>query len=210
MSSRSFTSPVIISVVGASSSGKTALATNIAKRFKPHQVSVIVEDSYYNNQDHMTFKERLNTNYDHPDSMDHALLLEHLEALCAGQTIECPQYDYSNHTRSKTVIEQAPTPVIIVEGILLYTQIELLKRFDLKLFVDTPLDICLARRIKRDVAERGRTVESIIEQYENTVRPMFLQFIEPSKRFADLIVPTGGHNEMALAVMEAKIQRLID
>jgi len=203
-------SPVFISVVGASSSGKTALAENISKRFNQDQVSVIAEDAYYKCQDHLTMDERVLTNYDHPKAFDHELLMEHIASLRCGEAIECPSYDYVNHTRANETKSIAATPVIILEGIMLYHSDELRQLFELKLFVDTPLDICLARRIKRDMVERGRTLDSVLTQYQETVRPMFIEFIEPTKYFADLIVPMGGKNKMALDVLDSKITQLIN
>jgi len=204
------TSPVFISIVGASSSGKTALANNISKRFNKDQVSVIAEDAYYKRQDHLTMDERVQTNYDHPNAFDHELLMEHIVSLQRGESIECPTYDYVHHTRADETKCIAATPVIILEGIMLYHTDELRQLFELKLFVDTPLDICLARRVKRDVVERGRTLESVLTQYQETVRPMFLEFIEPSKYYADLIVPMGGKNRVALGVLDSKITQMIN
>jgi len=201
--------PVFISIVGASCSGKTALAQNIAKRFTGHEVSVITEDSYYKRQDHLTLDERVETNYDHPNAFDHALLCQHIDQLRQGKAIECPTYDYVHHNRADETITLGATPVVIIEGILLYHMKSLRDLFSLKLFIDTPLDICLARRIERDVNERGRTVDSVLSQYQKTVRPMYREFIEPSKFYADLIVPMGGRNPIALDVLDSKIRQLI-
>lgn len=201
--------PVFISIVGASCSGKTALANNIAKRFSGRQVSVIAEDAYYKRQDHLSMEERVETNYDHPNAFDHDLLTDHINQLKAGAAIQCPIYDYVNHTRSAESLKIESTPVVIIEGILLYHKLSLRNLFALKLFVDTPLDICLARRVERDVIERGRTVGSVLTQYQKTVRPMYNEFIEPSKYHADLIVPMGGNNEVALGVLDSKITRLV-
>ena len=201
--------PVFISIVGASCSGKTALAQNIVKRFAADQVSVIAEDSYYKRQDHLSVEERVSINYDHPNAFDHALLCEHIDQLRLGQSIECPTYDYVNHNRADETTPISATPVVIIEGILLYHMKALRDLFSLKLFIDTPLDICLARRIERDVNERGRTVDSVLSQYQKTVRPMYREFIEPSKFHADLIVPMGGRNPIALDVLDSKIRQLI-
>lgn len=208
-STNSNQSPVFISIVGASCSGKTALANNIAKRFNNDQVSVIAEDAYYKRQDHLTMDERVLTNYDHPNAFDHELLMEHISCLQRGESIECPTYDYVNHTRANETTKLEATPVVILEGIMLYHTDELRQLFELKLFVDTPLDICLARRVERDVVERGRTLGSVLTQYQQTVRPMFLEFIEPSKYYADLIVPMGGNNKVALSVLDSKITHMI-
>jgi len=197
--------PIFISIVGASCSGKTALASNLAKRFSPQQVSVISEDNYYNRQDQLTTEQRVQTNYDHPSAFDHELLLDHIAELSRGQSIQCPTYDYALHNRSDVTVEVHATPVIICEGIMLYQSEVLRNLFSLKLFVDTPLDICLARRVARDVNERGRTVESILLQYQATVRPMYLEFVEPFKYHADIIFPMGGENKTALDVISSKI-----
>lgn len=202
--------PVFISIVGASCSGKTALANNIAKRFSDRQVSVIAEDAYYKRQDHLSPEERTSTNYDHPSAFDHDLLSQHIAQLAKGEGVECPTYDYVTHNRSDVTVRVEATPVVIVEGILLYHKLSLRNLFGLKLFVDTPLDICLARRVERDVIERGRTVNSVLSQYQKTVRPMYREFIEPSKYYADLIVPMGGNNEVALGVLDSKITHLIN
>ena len=202
--------PVFISIVGASCSGKTALANNIAKRFSDHQVCVIAEDAYYKRQDHLSHDERISINYDHPSAFDHDLLSQHIHQLRTGQPVATPTYDYVTHNRADETISVSATPVVIVEGILLYHKPELRDLFALKLFVDTPLDICLARRVDRDVIERGRTVDSVLSQYQKTVRPMYQEFIEPSKYYADLIVPMGGNNEVALGVLDSKITSLID
>ena len=201
--------PVFISIVGASCSGKTALASNIAKRFSDQEVLVISEDNYYKRQDQLTAEQRVSINYDHPSAFDHELLLEHVSQLSKGQAIECPTYDYAVHNRSETTIEVKPTPVIVCEGIMLYHSQQMRDLFSLKLFVDTPLDICLARRISRDVSERSRSVESVLTQYQETVRPMFLEFIDPSKYYADIILPMGGHNENALDVLASKVTQLV-
>ncbi|MCL4165541.1 UNVERIFIED_CONTAM: hypothetical protein GTU68_029602 [Idotea baltica] len=203
-------SPVFISIVGASCSGKTALANNIAKRFNDSQVSVIAEDAYYKRQDHLSMEERVLTNYDHPSAFDHDLLMEHIRQLEAGQVVDAPVYDYVSHNRSDVTTTIKSTPVVVMEGMLLYHTLALRGLFGLKLFVDTPLDICLARRVERDVIERGRTVDSVLSQYHKTVRPMYHEFIEPTKYYADLIVPMGGNNQVALGVLDSKIAQLIN
>ena len=201
--------PIFISIVGSSCSGKTALANNIAKRFNEHQVSVIAEDAYYKRQDQLSIEERITTNYDHPDAFDHQLLQQHMSQLRKGFSIESPTYDYVNHNRSDVTQTIYSTPVVVVEGIMLYHSKAMRDLFSLKLFVDTPLDICLARRIERDVHERGRTVASVLAQYQRTVRPMYQEFVEPSKYYADLIVPMGGHSQIVLDVLNTKINQLI-
>lgn len=186
----------IVGISGASASGKSLIASTLYRELREqvgdHNIGVIPEDCYYKDQTEIPMEERLKVNYDHPNSMDHSLLYEHLKSLKSGQAVEIPQYDYVAHTRKQKTITFKPKKVIIIEGILLLTDKRLRGEMDFSIFVDTPLDICLMRRIKRDVNERGRTLDSVIDQYNKTVRPMFLQFIEPSKQYADIIVPRGG------------------
>lgn len=174
-----------------------------------HQIGVIKEDCYYNDQSHLSMEERVKTNYDHPNAMDHDLLVEHLSALLRGETVEVPEYSYTEHTRTANTTPLSPKKVIILEGILLLTDPRLRELMHASVFMDTPLDICLLRRVKRDVEERGRTMESVLKQYQKTVRPMFMQFIEPSKQYADIIVPRGGKNRIAIDVLKAHIARLL-
>lgn len=155
-------------------------------------------------------EERVKTNYDHPSAMDHSLLFQHLEALKRGEAIELPVYSYVEHTRTQETIRIEPKKVIILEGILLLTDARLRESMNFSIFVDTPLDICLMRRIKRDVNERGRSMDSVMAQYQKTVRPMFLQFIEPSKQYADIIVPRGGKNRIAIDILKAKISQFFE
>ncbi|OOE65330.1 uridine kinase [Salinivibrio siamensis] len=204
---------VIIGIAGASASGKSLIASTIYKELKEkvgdHQIGVITEDRYYRDQSHLSMEERVQTNYDHPQALDHDLLCEHLESLAAGQSVDVPVYSYSEHTRMDDTTTMTPKKVIILEGILLLTDPRLRNLIHASVFMDTPLDICLLRRMKRDVAERGRTMDSVMEQYQKTVRPMFMQFIEPSKQYADIIVPRGGKNRIAIDVLKAHIARLL-
>ncbi|WP_025672825.1 uridine kinase [Salinivibrio socompensis] len=204
---------VIIGIAGASASGKSLIASTIYKELKEkvgdHQIGVITEDRYYRDQSHLSMEERVQTNYDHPQALDHDLLCEHLEGLVAGQSVDVPVYSYSEHTRMGETTTMTPKKVIILEGILLLTDPRLRNLIHASVFMDTPLDICLLRRMKRDVAERGRTMDSVMEQYQKTVRPMFMQFIEPSKQYADIIVPRGGKNRIAIDVLKAHIARLL-
>ncbi|MPS32065.1 MULTISPECIES: uridine kinase [Salinivibrio] len=204
---------VIIGIAGASASGKSLIASTIYKELKEkvgdHQIGVITEDRYYRDQSHLSMEERVQTNYDHPQALDHDLLCEHLESLAAGQSVDVPVYSYSEHTRMDETTTMTPKKVIILEGILLLTDPRLRNLIHASVFMDTPLDICLLRRMKRDVAERGRTMDSVMEQYQKTVRPMFMQFIEPSKQYADIIVPRGGKNRIAIDVLKAHIARLL-
>lgn len=201
---------VIIGIAGASASGKTLLADTLYKELRRDvgeaAIDIIPEDSYYKCQDHLTFEERILTNYDHPNSMDHDLLLEHLKALKQNHSVEIPLYDYVNHTRQKASRHFSSKRVIILEGILLLTDQRIREQLNLSIFVDTPLDICLIRRMQRDMNERGRSMESVIAQYRATVRPMYLQFIEPSKQHADIIIPHGGKNRRAIEMLKAQIK----
>ncbi|WP_448547286.1 uridine kinase [Thalassotalea fusca] len=208
------TKPTIIAIAGASASGKTLFAETIYDELLPelgkHGISIIKEDSYYRCQDHLAFEDRLATNYDHPDAFEHDLMAEHLQDLVNNKSVECPVYCYKTHTRTSETKSINPTPIILVEGILLFSNPELRKQFDIKVYMDTPLDICLVRRINRDTLERGRSVESITKQYINTVRPMYYQHIEPEKAFADIVVTKGGKNRMAIELIKAKIRQLMN
>jgi len=200
---------VIIGVAGASGSGKSLLASTIVSELGSSQVAVISEDAYYKDLGDMPLNQREERNYDHPESMDHAMMAEHLVALKAGQSVEVPTYDYSTHSRTSQTRVVGNHTIIVLEGILLFTDEKLRDLMDIRIFVDTPMDICLIRRLTRDLVERGRTVESILTQYQNTVRPMYLQFIEPSKRYADIIVPRGGKNRIAIDIIKAKMNQLL-
>lgn len=201
---------MIIGIAGASASGKSLLANTIVSELGSDQVVVIPEDSYYKAQSHVSFEERITANYDHPDSMDHELLCKHLAILQDGKPIALPIYDYAQHTRSEETRSIGQHKIIVLEGIMLLVDPKLRKMLDIRIFMDTPLDICLLRRLQRDVIKRGRTFESVLEQYENTVRPMYHQFIEPSKRYADIIVPRGGENRIAIEMIKAKMRDLLN
>ncbi|MBT1445833.1 uridine kinase [Shewanella sp. JM162201] len=204
---------VIIGIAGASASGKSLIAKTIyeelCRDLGTDQIGVIAEDAYYRDQSHLSMEERVKTNYDHPKAMDHELLAQHLLTLKDGGSVEIPVYSYTEHTRMSETRVMTPKKVIILEGILLLTDPKLRELMDASVFMDTPLDICFLRRLTRDVAERGRTMESVISQYQKTVRPMFLQFIEPSKQYADIIVPRGGKNRIATDILKARIQHLL-
>ena len=205
---------IFIAIVGASASGKSLLAQTIVNELidevGSEQIGVINEDYYYRDQSHMAMEERVKTNYDHPASLEHDLLMSHLKQLQNGQDVELPQYCYSTHTRLPQTLSMGNKRVIVLEGILLLTNPELRKFFHASIYMDAPLDVCLTRRLTRDVQERGRTMESVLEQYQQTVRPMFLQFIEPSKQYADIIVPRGGKNRIAIEMLKSEINRLLN
>lgn len=207
-------SPIFIGIAGASASGKSLLAGTIYQELKQElggsALAIIKEDSYYREQGNLTIEERTEINYDHPNAFDHDLLIQHMDALHSGNDVDIPIYDYTIHNRSDQTFPLKPARVVIIEGILLLHDKAIRKRLDAKVFMDTPLDICLLRRLQRDIAERGRTVESIIEQYKRTVRPMFLEFIEPTKQFADIIVPRGGKNRVAIEMLKARILQMLD
>ncbi|MDQ0269549.1 uridine kinase [Cytobacillus purgationiresistens] len=202
--------PIVIGVSGGSGSGKTSVTRSIYEQFKGHSILMIEQDYYYKDQSHLPFEERLKTNYDHPLAFDNDLLIEHIEALTRYQTIEKPVYNYSMHTRADEVIVVEPKDVIIIEGILVLEDERLRNLMDMKLFVDTDADLRIIRRLFRDIKERGRTMDTVIDQYVNVVRPMHNQFIEPTKRYADIIIPEGGHNHVAIDLMVTKIQTILE
>lgn len=197
--------PIIIGVSGGSGSGKTSVSRAIFNNFSNHSIMMLEHDSYYKDQSHLSFEERLKTNYDHPFAFDTDLLIEHLEKLLNYETIEKPVYDYVAHTRSTETVIQEPKEVIILEGILILEDKRLRDLMDIKIYVDTDDDIRIIRRIKRDMIERGRTLDSIIDQYLSVVKPMYHQFIEPTKRYADVIVPEGGENHVAIDLINTKV-----
>jgi uridine kinase len=202
--------PLVIGIAGGSSSGKTSVTKSIYDVFREHSVVVIEQDFYYKDQSHLSYTERLKTNYDHPLAFDNDLLIEHIHLLLERNAIDKPVYDYVQHTRSSEVIHVEPKDVIIVEGILVLEDQRLRNLMDIKLFVDTDADIRIIRRIERDIKERGRTIDSVIEQYLTAVRPMHNLFIEPTKRYADIIIPEGGENEVAIDLMVTKIKTILE
>src|SRR5438270_1687363 len=197
---------MIIGISGGTGSGKTTVAQKIIAPVGNDNVVYLQQDSYYRNLGDMPLDLRHRVNYDHPDAFDTDLLINHLEALRAGESIEQPIYDYPTHSRRSETIHVGPRPVIIVEGILVFVNSQMRALMDLKIFVDTDADIRFIRRLDRDVHERGRTVESVIVQYTTTVRPMHLQFVEPSKRYADIIIPEGGHNLVSIGLISGRIR----
>ena len=202
--------PIIIGVTGGSGSGKTSVSRAIFNNFPDHSIMKLEQDSYYKDQSHLSFEERLNTNYDHPFAFDNDLLIQHVGDLLNYKAIEKPVYDYVAHTRSQATIIQEPKEVIILEGILILEDERLRDLMDIKVYVDTDDDIRIIRRIKRDMEERGRTLDSVIEQYLTVVKPMYHQFIEPTKRYADIIVPEGGENHVAIDLITTKVASFLN
>lgn len=200
---------IIIGISGASASGKSLLANTIVNELGSDQVVVISEDAYYKDHSHLPFEERAKINYDHPDSMDHELLYQHLIQLQQGKIVNIPQYNHAMHIRTNETRQIGQHAIIVLEGILLFFEKKLREIMDIRIFMETALDICLVRRLKRDIKERGRTLDSVLKQYEETVRPMYLQFIDPSKRYADIIVPRGGGNRIAIDMIKAKMRELL-
>jgi uridine kinase len=200
---------IIIGISGPSASGKSLLSNTIVNELGSEQVVVISEDAYYKDHGDLPFSEREKINYDHPDSFDHALLYEHLNLLRQGKSIETPIYSHSQHQRMPETRTVGPHAIIVLEGILIFTDEALRDIMNTRIFMSTPLDICFIRRLQRDVVERHRSVESVIRQYETTVRPMYFQFIEPSSRHADIIVPRGGENRIAIEMIQAKMRELL-
>ncbi|MGK4164981.1 uridine kinase [Ligilactobacillus salivarius] len=201
--------PVIIGVTGGSGSGKTTVSRAIFEQLHGHSLLMLQEDSYYNDQSDMPFEERIKTNYDHPNAFDTELLVKQLKDLLDWKTIEKPIYDYTEHTRSSEVEKVEPKEVIILEGILVLNDPTLRDLMDIKIFVDTDDDIRIIRRIQRDIEERGRSLQSVIDQYKSTVKPMYHQFIEPTKRYADIIVPEGGENQVAIDLLVTKVRDIL-
>jgi uridine kinase len=202
--------PVVIGIAGGTGSGKTTVAEAIVRRIGPERIALIQQDSYYKDQSHLPMEERVRINYDHPDSIDTALLIRHLQELIAGRPVEVPIYDFTTYTRTPHTRRVEPRLVILVEGILVFVEKALRDLFDIKIYVDADPDIRFIRRLQRDLAERGRTLESVIQQYLSTVRPMHLEFVEPSKRYADIIIPEGGFNTVALDMIIARIRAMLE
>jgi len=200
---------LIIGIAGGTGAGKTTVVSQIVSRIRDHVV-VIPQDAYYKDNSHLTLDERLELNFDHPDSVDFKLLVKQLKELKSGKSIEQPVYSYLTCLRSTTeTVKVSPAPIIIIEGILIFTCPELRNCMDIKVFVDADADDRLGRVIYRDNLERGRSVEKVLERYEKTVKPMHLQFIEPSKRYADIIIPQGGHNQVAIDILLASIEKFL-
>ena len=200
---------VVLGVAGGSGSGKTTVVDRLLERVGRDRVAVLHHDSYYHDLSHLPMAERRATNMDHPGSFDDELFLEHLRLLAGGETVPMPRYDFASWARLPGSHDVGPAPVVLVEGILLFASEAIRDELDVKVYVDADADLRLLRRLRRDVAERGRTVESVLDQYEATVRPMHLRFVEPSKRWADVIVPRGGHNDVAVDLVAARVAELL-
>lgn len=201
--------PLIIGIAGGSGCGKSTVLARILARVEAHRVAVLPHDAYYKNLSHLSYEERAAVNFDHPDSLETRLLVDHLDCLFQGKSIARPTYDFAQHLRCAETVCIEPYPVIVLDGILVLAEPELRARMDIKIFVDTDDDIRLVRRIRRDMTQRGRSIDSILEQYERTVRPMHIQYVEPSKRHADIIIPRGGHNQVAVDMVVARITELM-
>ena len=201
--------PLVIGIAGGSGSGKTTVAQEILNRVGPARISFLQHDAYYKDLSGLPPAQRTAVNFDHPNSLETELLITHIENLKNGHAVRVPVYDFAHHSRTEKSFEVLPRGVVLVEGILIFAEPDLRKLFDVKIFVDTDDDVRLIRRMQRDIAERGRTAETVIKQYMATVRPMHLEFVEPSKRYADVIIPEGGYNTAALDMVVARIESLL-
>ncbi len=201
---------VVIGVAGGTGSGKSTLVKRLQEAFRGDDVATICHDFYYKAHPELTYEERTKLNYDHPDAFDTWLMVEHIKALKEGKTVECPTYSFVEHNRTEQTLTVKPSKVIIVDGILIFENEELRNAMDIKVYVDTDADVRLARRILRDVRERGRSMESVISQYTTTVKPMHEQFVEPSKRYADVIIPEGGFNSVAVSMLIQNIRSIVE
>lgn len=201
--------PVVIGLAGGSGSGKTTVQRRIIEAFGRHRIASLDHDAYYVDLSHLPQEERARFNFDHPDALETDLMVRHLDQLISGQAIDKPTYDFTTHSRRAETERVEPHSVIVVEGILVLAEPALRERMDIKIYVDTPDDVRLIRRIERDLHERGRDIDAILHQYQRTVRPMHLEFVEPSKRSADVIIPRGGHNRVALEMVLARVQTLL-
>lgn len=204
------TRPLIIGVAGGTGSGKTTVARKLKESYPPHCVQVIAQDSYYKDQSSMPLEERLKTNYDHPSAYDNDLLVEHLDALCRGESVQQPIYSFINHTRVSETKLVKPAHILVLEGILALEDVRLRERMDVKIFVQTDADVRFIRRLKRDIMERGRALNDVIEQYQKVVRPMHMLYTEPTKRYADIIIPEGGANSVAIEMVRGWIDNVLN
>ena len=202
--------PIVIAVAGGTASGKTTVANEILRLVGAEHIACIPHDAYYRDLSHLSPSERAKVNFDHPDSLETDLLIQHVKDLRAGRAVEIPVYDFTTHTRTQRTRRVEPARVILVEGILVFVEPELRELFDVKLYVDSDADERFIRRLRRDIEKRGRTVESVCQQYLGTVRPMHLEFVEPSKRYADVIIPGGGFNEVAIEMVAARVRGMLE
>ena len=201
---------VVIGIAGGSGSGKTTVQRRIMERFGTRRIALLDHDAYYRDLAHLAPEQRARFNFDHPDALESGLMVRHLDALLAGHAVEKPTYSFETHSRLDATETVEPRPVVLVDGILVLAEPELRERMDVKLYVDAPDDVRLMRRIERDLHERGRSIDSVLEQYRRTVRPMHLEFVEPSKRHADVIIPRGGRNQVAIDMVIARVQSLLN
>ncbi len=202
--------PILIGIAGGTGSGKSTVTREIYKSITDKNVAIIEQDSYYKDQSDISFEERVKTNYDHPFAFDNELLISHLKDLLDGKSIQKPIYDFENHNRKKETVLVEPKDIIVLEGILILYDEDLRNLMDIKLFVDTDADVRVIRRILRDIKDRGRTLDSVVKQYMTTVRPAHMQFVEPTKRYADIIIPEGGYNKVAIDIIVTKVNDIVN
>lgn len=202
--------PILIGIAGGTGSGKSTVTREIYKSITDRNVAIIEQDSYYKDQSDISFEERVKTNYDHPFAFDNELLISHLKDLLDGKSIQKPIYDFENHNRKKETVQVEPKDIIVLEGILILYDEDLRNLMDIKLFVDTDADVRVIRRILRDIKDRGRTLDSVVKQYMTTVRPAHMQFVEPTKRYADIIIPEGGYNKVAIDIIVTKVNDIVN
>jgi len=202
--------PILIGIAGGTGSGKSTVTREIYKSITDRNVAIIEQDSYYKDQSDISFEERVKTNYDHPFAFDNELLISHLKDLLDGKSIQKPIYDFENHNRKKETVLVEPKDIIVLEGILILYDEDLRNLMDIKLFVDTDADVRVIRRILRDIKDRGRTLDSVVKQYMTTVRPAHMQFVEPTKRYADIIIPEGGYNKVAIDIIVTKVNDIVN
>lgn len=201
--------PIVIGVAGGTGSGKTTVSQAILSRVGSQRIAFLQHDSYYRELSHLAAAERSQINFDHPNSLDNELLVQHLDELCRGNAVEVPIYDFTTDNRCADVMHVLPQPVVVVEGILIFAERALRDRMDVKIYVDADADMRFIRRLQRDIAERGRSIQAVVDQYLNTVRPMHLEFVEPTKRYADIIIPRGGLNAIAIDMVVARVERML-
>jgi len=201
--------PVVFGVAGGTASGKTTVARAVLQAVGASQIAYLPHDAYYKDMSHLSFEERSRLNYDHPNSLETKLLVKHIKRLLAGKAVHVPVYDFTQHRRTEETVLVEPSPIILVDGILIFTKRKLRELMDIKVYVDTDADVRFIRRLERDIHERGRSLESVVAQYLETVRPMHLKFVEPSKRFADVIIPKGGLNKVAMDMVVSRLRDML-